>query len=268
MRVEGAPWRVVEYVDALQAAGQYTFLRSEALEAMGVDPAVFRRAVLRLSAKGRVAMPRRGFFVIVPLEYRSAGAPPASWFIDDLMHHFGRPYYVGLLSAAALHGAAHQQPQETQVVTDRPLRGIEVGRTRIRFLVRRRQTIAVVSDVQTTTGTMRVSSPETTALDLVRYVAASGGLGNVASVLAELSERMVPDRLVAVVEADGELASAQRLGYLLERVGAEALATSLDRWLAGQRLKVVPLRPDRPVQGVPVTDRWRVRVNETVEAEP
>ena len=267
MRTEGSPWRVEQFVDSLQVAGRYTFLRSEAIEAMGVDPAVFRRAAIHLAAKGRLAMPRRGFFVIVPLEYRSAGAPPASWFLDDLMKHLGRPYYVGLLSAASLHGAAHQQPQETQVVTDRPLRGIEAGRVRIRFLVRRHHARAAVTEVRTSTGMMRVSSPESTALDLVRYVGAAGGLGDVASVLAELSERLDPYRLLAAAQAEMESAAVQRLGFLLERAGAPALAAALAGWLAGRRTKVVPLRPDRPAAGAALDERFRVRVNEDVEVE-
>src|SRR6266496_3549594 len=101
-----------DLVDAFQATGRYVLRREEAL----------KKAARRLAAKGRIAIPRRGFFVIVPIEYRSAGAPPPSWFIDELMRFHGHPYYVGLLSAAALHGAGHQQPQEFQVVTNAQLR--------------------------------------------------------------------------------------------------------------------------------------------------
>ena len=45
---------------------------------------------------------------VVPPQYASWGAPPPGWYIDDLMRHEGRPYYVGLLKAAELHGATHQ----------------------------------------------------------------------------------------------------------------------------------------------------------------
>ena len=72
------------------------------------------------------------FYVIVPLEYRAVGAPPVSWFIHDLMKAMELPYYVSLLSAAALHGASHQQPQTFQVMTDRSLRSVLAGRTTLR----------------------------------------------------------------------------------------------------------------------------------------
>jgi hypothetical protein len=88
-------------------------------------------ALRRLKRRGRIASPRRGFYVLVPVEYREAGCPPVSWFIDDLMRFLKQPDYVGLLSAAAIHGAAHQQPMLFQVVTDRPSRPVRVGRVRI-----------------------------------------------------------------------------------------------------------------------------------------
>ena len=85
------------------------------------------------------------------------------------MKFLGHSYYVGLLSAAALHGAAHQQAQEFQVVTDTILRLARAGRGRIRFFVKKRLTETPTTDVQTETGTMRVSTPEATAFNLVRY---------------------------------------------------------------------------------------------------
>ena len=65
-----------------------------------------------------------GFFIIIPFEYAATEMLPAEWFIDDLMSYIGRPFYVGLMSAAALHGAAHQQPQQFHVVTNGPSRSI------------------------------------------------------------------------------------------------------------------------------------------------
>lgn len=86
------------------------------------------------------------------------------------MASLGDPYYVGLRSAAGLHGAAHQQPQEFQVVTARARRPMVAGRARIRFLVKRDPERASTAYVQTETGTgiMRVPTPESTALDLVQ----------------------------------------------------------------------------------------------------
>jgi predicted transcriptional regulator of viral defense system len=158
-----------ELVDGFQESGRYTFVREEALRELNMNPENLKRAAKRLVERGRIAVPRRGFYVIVPLEYRIAGAPPSSWFINQLMLRLGRPYYVGLLSAAALYGAAHQQPQEYQVITDRPQRSIHVGRNRIRFLVKKNIGQVLIEEHKTETGTVRASTPEATAIDLLRY---------------------------------------------------------------------------------------------------
>ena len=203
--------------------------------------------------------------MIVPPEYKAAESIPPSWFIRDLMAFFGRPYYVGLLSAAAFHGAAHQAPHELQVVTDGALRSIELGRVRIRFVKKARASETPTVGIKTPTGDINVSTPEATALDLIRYVEHAGFLPNVAVVLGELAERLDPVALVRAAEADGEPAYAQRLGYLLDRLGHAKLTVSLHEWIQGKATRVTPLRSDLPISGAPRDRRWRVAVNEEVE---
>ena len=87
-----------------------------------------------------------------------------------------QPYYVGLLSAAGLHGASHQQPQEFQVMTDRPIRHLRAGRGRIHFFVKKGIDRTAVMNMQTPTGAMRVSTPEATAVDLVRGIGVMTGM--------------------------------------------------------------------------------------------
>ena len=95
-------------------------------------------------------------------------------------------YYVGLLSAAALHGAAHQAPHEFQVVTDKPTRAMVLGNARIFFITKKGMANTPTVPIKTPTGDVRVSTPEATALDLVRYPQHAGSLSNVATVLADL----------------------------------------------------------------------------------
>jgi predicted transcriptional regulator of viral defense system len=254
-----------ELVDQLQASGRYTFVRDEALRALHSNALSIKKAVMRLSVKGRIAVPRRGFYVIVPLEYRIAGAPPPPWFIDQLMSHLDRPYYVSILSAAVLHGAAHQQPQEYQVMTDEPQRQIKVGRARIRFLVKRNIRGVSTEERKTETGTVRVSTPEVTAIDLFRYPSAAGGLDNAATVLGELAEHLDKQKLVDAARAEGELACLQRLGYVLGNVGAGNRTSALCKWINEREPRNTPLNPRRSIKGCPVDRRWRIIVNDTIE---
>jgi predicted transcriptional regulator of viral defense system len=212
-------------------------------------------------------MPRRGFFVIVPLEHSTSGAPPASWFVDELMKFHRAPYYVGLLSAAALHGAAHQQPQELQILTNLQLRPTAAGRVRLRFFKKKATSLTPIEEMRTQTGTMRVSTPEATALDLVRYETSLGGLSAVATVLSELVERIDAKRLLDAAKVEVELSVVQRTGYLLDRVGARKKTEALSRWLTTRRPHVVLLRPGKGPRRGKVVTRWAVIPNETIEVD-
>jgi predicted transcriptional regulator of viral defense system len=261
------PKAVAKYVDTLQAEGRYTFHRNEASHALRINGSTFARAAARLSAKGRILALRRGFYVIVPIEYRAMGAPPPPWYIDEFMRYLGRPYYVGVLSAAALYGAAHEQPQEFQVVTGVPQRPMLAGRARIRFLAKKHYERIPTAKLKTEAGFMLVSTPEATAIDLLRYVSAAGGLGSVATVLAELAERIDGRKLVEAARIDGELAYSQRLGYILERIGAGDRAAALAQWIESRKPRNTPLRPGKSIRGRPVDRRFGVIVNEDIETE-
>lgn len=49
------------------------------------------------------------------------------------MRALGRDYYVSLLTAAAMHGAAHQAPQVFQVMVDRHVADRDIERVKLRF---------------------------------------------------------------------------------------------------------------------------------------
>lgn len=254
-----------DWVEQLQSLGRFTFTRSTADSETERSSIAVQAALRRLKEQGRIVSPRRGFYVVVPPEYRVTGSPPASWFIDELMHHLHQPYYVGVLSAAAIHGAAHQQPMVFQLVTDKPTRDMRVGKVTIQFSMNSKVDQMPTAGIQTETGTMRVATPETTAFDLVRYQAAAGHLDNVATVLGELAERIDGKALVKIARLV-KLSDVKRLGYLLDAVGEGDLAAPLAEWLKPQHRRVIPLIPGEPAQGK-VDKRWRVRINTELEME-
>jgi predicted transcriptional regulator of viral defense system len=260
------PATLHHWIDSLPEKGRYVFTRAEAAVVAEASDAAVKMALYRLKRSGAIVSPRRDFFVVVPREYRTAGCAPATWFIDDLMRHLGRRYYVALLSAAALHGAGHQQPMAFQVIAEAAERDIEVGRVRIEFHVSNRFEGAATESLQTETGTMRVATPETTAFDLVRFPAASGYWSNIATVLAELTEKLDPLAL-ATGAARVARSDVQRLGWLLDLVGQPVLADALAATLSGRRLLPTPLTSTRQIAGAPLDSRWRVLVNDDVELD-
>ena len=181
------------------------------------------------------------------------------------MRHLGQPYYVSLLSAAALHGAAHQQPMVFQVVTATPTRAVRVGRVTIRFWMASNAELMPANELQTETGIMRVATPETVAFDLVRYQSGAGQLSNAATVLAELAERLDPKALVAIAPLV-RLPDVQRLGYLLDAVGQQRRTGPLAGWLEARGHRVAPLRSG-VAPGADVDTRWKVAVNDALELD-
>ena len=216
------------YVSGLLSAGRTVFTAEEAERALGVGRGAFLDAAERLQRRRALLKPRRGFYVVVPPQYASWGGPPAAWYIDALMRHEGQAYYVGLLKAAELHGATQQAVMEFQVMSAKRLPKIRAGRNRIVFYFRKNleRVTAGTEDRKTDTGRMRISSAALTALDLLRYPQASGGIDNVATVLSDLADRIDPEQL-AVLSASVERPVVQRLGYLLEHLGEQALTGSM-----------------------------------------
>ncbi|MCE7872964.1 hypothetical protein DYH09_21645 [bacterium CPR1] len=261
-----SPATAAEYVDRLQSDGRYSFTSSELEDAIGGSPLSRQAALRRLRQKVRVVSPRRGFNVIVPLEYRSSGSPPASWFIADLMSFLKQPYYVGLLTAAAIHGASHQQPQTFQVMTSIPTRPVAAGRQWLDFHRNRHLQDVPVQMVRTETGSMVVSTPEATALDLLRFPDASGQLDHVTTVLQELAERMDPDRLVEAAR-NSRTPDVQRLGYLLEFLGLPTLFEPLADVVDARNPREILLRPNVELGDAIPHARWSVTPNVELAAD-
>ena len=255
------------WVDSRQEQGLYFFSREEAIATLKVTEEAFKKAAARLAKKNRILRIRSGFFVIVPLEYRTTGVLPAEWFIADLMAYLEQPYYVGLLSAASLHGAAHQQPQQFQIVTTTPQREVRKKGLAIHFFFKTNFKATPVTQIKVQTGHIFVSSPEATALDLIRYARSIGGLDRVMTVLQELAESMNAASLIEAVIAEGNLVCAQRLGWLMEKAGHGALVVELARLLAGHNPPFTRLDPSLPVREAEKNIKWRLLINTAVEGD-
>ena len=249
------------------ASGRYHFTTMEMRAALGVSEAAARLALGRLARKRLIASPARGFYVILPPEYKRLGCLPADQFIPALMAHHKQPYYAALLSAAQYHGAAHHRPQTFQVALAGSRRPIACGAVDVSFIVRSRLADVPVQSFNTPRGTVRISTVEATAVDVVGYEKRIGGLDQAATVLAELAERLDPDLLVAAAET-APVPWAQRLGYLLGLVGAADKALPLKSHVR-ERARDTALLLPAGSDGRLVTrdDDWRLRINTAVEAE-
>ena len=248
------------------ARGRYHFTSSEFRSALGVSAAAANQSLWRLRKRGEIASPGRGFHVVVPPEYRALGCLPADQFVPALMGHRRVPYYAGLLSAAQYHGAAHHRPQVFQVMVGKGRRPIRCGAVGVDFVAR-----AGLGDVPLTTfdtprGSVLASTVEATAVDLVGYMGRAGGVDRVAGLLSELSEQMDPAMLVEAARSASVL-WAQRLGFLLEHVGAGERCGPLKDHVRRRARNYTRLLPSATVEGASRSGDWRLHVNARVETE-
>lgn len=255
-----------DYVADLAARGMYHFTTDALRAALGRSPVASQLSLGRLVKQGLVASPVRGFHVILPPEYKKLGCLPADQFVPALMQELKALYYVGLLSAAQYHGAAHHRPQEFQVLVSKARRPIICGSVRVAFFVRKRIAEIPTQSFNTPRGVVLVSSVEATAFDLVGYAQHAGGLDQVATVLAELAERIKPEQLVALASTV-PLPWAQRLGYLLERIGAGDKTIALKKYVRETGKDTAPLLPGASVAGMAVEKNWRLILNTDIEVE-
>jgi len=255
------PLRAVDYIDQLAIEGRYHFTSEEAAEALDLSEIAARAAVRRLKQRGSVAAPMRGFHVLVSPEHRAAGCPPADQFISELMAYVGAPYYVGLLSAARYYGVEAERPEAFQVVTEKNRPAIRCGSVGINFIANQNAASVKTRSFTTPRGSVLVSTPEATAVDLAGYAQHAGGLENLSLVLLGLSEHVDPAELVEAAKL-GEMPWIQRLGFLLDRSGASAVTGPLAAYVAEAAPIATPLDPRKPWTGTERDPRWRVALNE------
>lgn len=263
------------YINHLLSLGRVVFTAQEAEQALGIDHGAFLDAAERLQHRKALLSPRHGFYVIVPPQYASWGAPPPTWYIDALMRHSGQAYYVGLLKAAELHGATHQAVMEFQIISDKRSPRIRAGRNLIAFYFRKEMAAVetAIEECKTDTGMMKVSSAALTAFDLLRYPQASGGIDNIATVLSDLGGAIDSGQLQDL-STIMERPVTQRLGYLLDRIGhgqvAESMHASLQAAGTPRWTELDPKEasdPDFATEPLERNARWGVIVRRIPEVD-
>lgn len=262
---------LLSWVENQQSWGKYSFNLSQIKNDFpDLSESAVKRALDRLSNKGRILSVYKGFYIIVPPEYTTRGVLPPMLFIDSLMQFVGKPYYVGLLSAAALHGAAHQQPQEFFVITDSIQTTTLKKGLKINYVTKKYIPDNFLEKRKTEMGYVNVSNPELTALDLIYYNNRIGGINRAVSVLNELAEVMKPERITGELIGSFSVPSIQRLGYILDVVlGQEILADKL--YSEAQNLKKEffrqPLKAGKEKTGFTTNDRWKIIINTNIEID-
>ena len=233
---------------------------------------VIKNELYRLKMQGKILSVYKGFYVIVPIQYAAKRIVPPIYYIEQLMSFLKKPYYICLLNAAELLGAAHQRPQKFSVMTILPKSsGSENKDSFLSWIYRKQIPDRLLQEKNSETGTILFSNPELTAIDLVQYEQYVGGLSRVSTVLAELVEKTDFSNAVEDYLFDNtSVATIQRLGYILDCILNESeQADTLYEQLRiyDKRLNYIPLSSRHPRILKGANRRWKININIDIEID-
>lgn len=263
---------LLTYTERILAHGKHSFSLVNVKHAFPqLSDSAIRSSLKRLASKGKIISWSNGYYLIISPEYAQSGILPATLFVDDYMTHLNRWYYVGLLNAAAYHGASHQQPQDFFLVTRFPvIRPIQKNNFIMNFISTNPISESLIEQRKTESGYIRISNPALTACDLIQYEKRIGGLTRASSVISELSECIQWNSFSVDLIQAVPIAVLQRLGYLLEYICNEStLSDALYSKLRSLDVPLfrVPLKTSKASKGFSSTNRWNIIVNVDIEIE-
>jgi predicted transcriptional regulator of viral defense system len=251
----------------LREQGRCTFTFDDVKKKFDLPDQSISQELYRYSVKKQIVNIRKGFYGILTPETAIGGMLPPDLFVDALMKSLHKPYYVALLSAAALHGAAHQQPMEYFVVAQTPApRSIRNKKLKITFVSKKMWEHSAIEQKKTRAGYLHVSSPELTAFDLLDNIH-TFGINRITTILQELYEEMRPSRLSKIAKLIDNKANIQRLGYILDRVvNEQKLADSLSKILYKTSFSPTLLSPQKEKKGQ-IDNKWKIIINMQIESD-
>ena len=252
--------RVARLLEERQAHGKLVSALDELAKDAGLSRLAARRQFERLGSKAVQLPGRPSLLLTVPPEDRPRGAPPVAAWLHDYMRRRALHYYVGLLSAAALHGSSSQVPMAMQIIVPEPVRTFEVGRLRIEFITKRRVDRTPLSVLPGLAAPMNVSTPAATLLDLVAFSRRVGGITRVLEIAEGLKPKLTAHELRDALHAGVSIPVMQRTGYLLEHLECPSLASILDKFLPST-CAPVPLQAGTTANHALCIERWRVLDN-------
>jgi hypothetical protein len=262
---------IADWVRHRDMTGKPCFSFAEVREAfpMSSDKTI-ANSLSRLVSRKLLALPAKGFYCVIPSQYALHGVLPPSYYVNQLMTYCGKPYYVGLLSAAVFWGAAHQRPQQFSVMTVPPKFQRSKNRNNL-LLWFYRQSIPekFLLEKNTETSSVKYSNAELTALDLVQFEQHIGGLSRAATVLSELLENTEFNGASNELFSYTTLPTIQRLGYIVDiiledKVQADVIYREMTKYR--NKIQYCFLSNSHKRDKEFANKRWRVYVN--VEIEP
>jgi len=263
---------VSKYIEELARTGQFSFTFKSIVDGLSIKEASLSVSLSRLSKKGKIKMIRKGFGIITS---QTNGVLHPSYFLESMMSFLGAKYYVAILTAASYWGASHQSAMVYYVVADKVIKPVDLGKLKIEFITK--NNLSEISNIERVAGVggyYMISTPELTAIDLIRFPKKSGHLNNVATILQDLIEKMDFRKLLQLCKKENVPTSIiQRLGFILDVVlGQTREASILESALRKRRIKPVLLstinkKENDALSSYSLNEKWMVYQNTKVEPD-
>lgn len=248
---------------------EYSFSWNDLRQQSSKSDTSLKRELSRLVAKKEIINLRKGFYLILPPRYRNIGQLPIELYIEKLFKYLNKSYYLGLYSAARLHGASHQQIQQNYIITSLPsMLDIDKGGILINFYTSASWPERNVLQQKSDAGYFKVSSPALTAADLVHYQTKLGGLSRMGAILEELSEEIKEKDINDLLSWYPHKSTLQRLGYLLEEYQSNSIVVEhIFKHIKKEAFYPVVLSTQGGQKAGAVENRWKVFVNLEIEGD-
>jgi len=239
---------------------------TEAAEILGVSPTDAAKMLARWTRKGWFSRVKRGLYIPVPLESRTADVPLEDpWLIADRLYS---PCYVGGWTAAEHWDLTEQIFRTVVVMTIQKPRERSPTIKGTTFMLRTVSAKAMFGLRSVWRGRVRipVSDPTRTILDMLNDPRLGGGIRSTTDILSNYfrSETNNLELLIEYAERLGNGAVFKRLGFLLERLTPEevnSIHKCLTHLTTGNAKLDAQLGADRLIT------RWRLWVPQGWEKE-
>ncbi|MCI1733412.1 MAG: type IV toxin-antitoxin system AbiEi family antitoxin [Bacteroidales bacterium] len=244
-----------------------------------MDYQLLQNELYRLSKQKIIENVYKRFYVVVPPQYALSEMVPPVYYINQLMNYIDKPYYVSLLSAAEIFGAAHQKPQKYFVTTIFPK--TNVSKSKNKMLVwnfRNRIKSELLVSRNSETGEVLYSNAELTSVDIVQYAKKIGGLSRAATILSELSEAVNYGKNFEELFHTTTTPTIQRLGFILDDIlhstsqaallykGLTRCSKSFKYVLLDKKKRYDSQRCD-DCHSNDINERWKIIINTKIEID-
>ncbi|MBF0105776.1 MAG: hypothetical protein HQM16_10675 [Deltaproteobacteria bacterium] len=251
-------------LEAMLARAKSSFSLVEAQGQLGLPKNLVVKILSTLRKKNKILLLSKGLYAFFPPAEKKFGFNVAR-VLDPIMKHWQIPYYVGLLSAADYYGAAHYKPQILQVIIPKKICFRKAKVLGISFHVQKIFPKTGLIRVKTPDGYVFYPTPALLVLDLLAYEKVSGGIDTITLVIKEIMGHFKDKDLQKVALKYPVVAAVQKLGYILERVGAKSsLLIELQDVLKRRGASVIKLSSVLPKKGR-FDPRWKIIKNTELE---